>query len=118
MRVLRPRASPTFPSPAVGSLLKLVFTNLQAAYREGVEAKTVELVEERASLEAFLAQERSFHGSSLACHHSGCCETLEYQDDVEKTVKTRIGDVTLKRAYYHGPCGRSACPPESMGFMP
>ena len=29
---------------------------------------------------------------------------------MEKRVKTRIGDLTLKRAYYHGPCGHSVCP--------
>jgi hypothetical protein len=104
----------------VGDFLRAVFSGLQAAYSEGIEAKTVDLAEEvlpeaalalgRATMEAFLAQERGFRGSSIACHHDGCSESLEYQGDVEKTVKTRVGDITLKRAYYHGPCGHSVCP--------
>lgn len=133
-RVLRPEVAgvrqesfPKVPVPVwnqmtarVGDFLRAVFSGLQAAYSEGIEARTVDLAEEvlpeaalalgRATMEAFLAQERGFRGSSMACHHRGCSETLEYQGDVEKTVKTRIGDITLKRAYYHGPCGHSVCP--------
>lgn len=133
-RVLRPEVAgvrqesfPKVPVPIwnqvtshVGEFLVAVFSSLQAAYSEGIEARTVDLAEEflpevalalgRATVEAFLAQERGFRGSSVACHHPGCSETLEYQGDVEKTVKTRLGDITLKRAYYHGPCGHSVCP--------
>ncbi|MBI3925286.1 MAG: hypothetical protein HY319_07095 [Armatimonadetes bacterium] len=50
-----------------------------------------------------MTEQRGFHGSTLPCCE--CSGTLEYQGDVEKTVKTRVGDITLKRAYYHG-CGK------------
>ena len=99
-RVLRPEVAgvrqesfPKVPVPIwnratshVGEFLVAVFSSLQAAYSEGIEARTVDIVEEvlpeaalalgRAIMETFLAQERGFHGSSIACHHRGCGETL------------------------------------------
>ena len=105
----------------VSDYVKHVATCLNEAYSTGIEAKVVELLDVtlpdaalalgRDSMEAFAAQERGFHGSCICCHEDGCTEVLEYQGDVAKSkVKTRIGNIDLKRAYYHGSCGHSVCP--------
>jgi hypothetical protein len=104
---------------AIGDYLRKVASALDGAYSHGIEAQTVQLLDEvlpdnalalgRATMEALVAQERGFRGSRIHCHE--CSGELEYQGDVAKTgVKTRIGDIDLKRSYYLGGCGHSVCP--------
>ena len=105
----------------VSDYVKHVATSLNEAYSTGIEAKVVEILDVtlpdaalalgRDSMEAFAAQERGFRGSCICCHEDGCTGVLEYQGDVAKSkVKTRIGMIDLKRAYYHGSCGHSVSP--------
>ena len=105
----------------VSDYVKHVATSLNEAYSTGIEAKVVEILDVtlpdaalalgRDSMEAFAAQERGFHGTYISCHEAGCTRVLEYQGDVAKTkIKTRIGDIDFKRAYYHGSCGHSVSP--------
>jgi hypothetical protein len=131
-RVLRPEVAgvrqESFPNVPVelwnrltavtADFLNAVARKLESAYATDIETELAELLDAtlpdaalalgRATIEVVAAQERGFHGSTLPCHI--CSECLEYQGDVDKTVKTRIGDATLKRAYYHGPCGHSVSP--------
>jgi hypothetical protein len=104
---------------SLGEYLRQVATALDNAYARGIETQTVQLLDEilpdnalalgRATMEALVAQERGFHGSRINCHE--CPGELEYQGEVAKTgVKTRIGDIDLKRSYYLGNCGHSVCP--------
>lgn len=103
---------------ATADYLRSVAGRLEAAYAQGVEQEIGELLDVilpdaalalgRATMEAVAAEERGFHGSNIPCH--ACEKCLEYQGDVAKTVKTRIGDITLNRAYYYGPCGHSVSP--------
>lgn len=103
---------------ATGAFMRTIGAQLEAAYAQGIESKMVHLLDEalpdaalalgRATLEAFASRERGFHGTTIRCHLcSGC---LEYQGDVKKTLKTRIGKISPRRAYYHGACGHSAAP--------
>lgn len=104
------------------SFLATIGSQLEAAYADGVETKMVDLMDEalpdaalalgRATMEALAAQERGFRGSTIHCHI--CAGTLEYQGDVSKTLKTRIGDIRPKRSYYHGACSHSAVPLDMM----
>ena len=57
-----------------------------------------------------LSEERGHLGQRIRCHHEGCSETLDYQGDVEKHIKTKFGEITVARSYYHGRCGHSAWP--------
>jgi hypothetical protein len=93
---------------------------LDASYRDGIDARLSDLIEHvipeivydlgRNLMTQVLLQQRGFLGTNLRCHHDGCEGPLEYQGDVEKEIKTKLGPVSLRRAYYHGPCGHSACP--------
>lgn len=57
-----------------------------------------------------LVEERGHLGQEIRCHYDGCCGTLTYQGDVNKIIKTKMGEITVPRSYYHGKCGHSACP--------
>ena len=103
---------------ATASFMRTVGAQLEAAYAQGIETKMVDLLDDalpdaalalgRATLESLACQERGFLGTTMHCHIcSGC---LEYQGDVSKTLKTRIGNISPRRAYYHGSCGHSAAP--------
>lgn len=103
---------------AASSFLRTVGTQLEAAYARGIENAIVKLLDDNlpdaalalgcASMEALATQERGFHGANIRCHIcSGC---LEYQGDVKKTLKTRVGSISPRRAYYRGSCGHSAAP--------
>jgi len=105
-------------SEAANMFVRTIGAELNAAYAQGIESKMVHLLDEalpeaalalgRATLEAFARRERGFHGTTIRCHLcSGC---LEYQGDVRKILKTRIGKISPRRAYYHGTCGHSAAP--------
>lgn len=103
---------------AIADYLRTVAGQLNTAYAVGIEGEALELLDAtlpdaalalgRATMEALAAQQRGFHGSNIPCHV--CENCLEYQGDVAKTIKTRIGAITLNRAYYYGPCGHSVSP--------
>ena len=103
---------------ATALFMRTLGAELEAAYTQGIEAEMVNLLDEalpdaalalgRATMEALATQERGFHGTTIYCH--ACCGCLEYQGDVKKTLKTRIGNISPRRAYYHGSCGHSAAP--------
>lgn len=57
-----------------------------------------------------LVEERGHLGQEISCHCDGCRRTLTYQGDVNKIIKTKMGEITVPRSYYHGKCGHSACP--------
>ena len=105
-------------SQLVSSFMGAVMGRLEVAYAEGIESQLVQLLDDclpdlalalgRASMETLIAQERGFHGSNLDC--DACDGCLKYQGDVKKLIKTRIGDIESKRAYYYGACGHSVCP--------
>jgi hypothetical protein len=102
----------------VGDWLKTVAAKLDAAYSEGIDGHVVAIMDEllpeaalalgRSSMEAFVATERGFLGSKMSCDQCRGC--LEYQGDVAKSIKTRVGEIETRRAYYHCSCGNSACP--------
>jgi hypothetical protein len=67
----------------------------------------------RALMEMVLVQARGFHGSRLECDQCSGGH-LEYQGDTPRTIKTRLGDVSVRRAYYHCSCGHSAFPLDTL----
>ena len=104
----------------LGDMFAKLLKILEATYRDGVDQRLPDLVEHvvpelvyefgRAATMEVLAQQRGFLGSHLQCHHEGCEQSLDYEGDVEKEVKTKLGPIQVKRAYYHGKCGHSVCP--------
>ncbi|MGE0492317.1 MAG: hypothetical protein AB7S38_24100 [Vulcanimicrobiota bacterium] len=50
---------------------------------------------------------QGFYRSRMCCHD--CDQELEFQGDVKKSVKTKLGQIQIQRAY-HGDCGHSAVP--------
>lgn len=75
---------------------------------QGVPEVTYALA--RALNEQVLTEERGYLGPRICCSELGCGGSLEYQGDVKRTVKTKLGDLSFSRAYYHGGCGHSVCP--------
>jgi hypothetical protein len=63
-------------------------------------------------IQAVLNQERGFYGSRIHCPE--CGQVLEFEGYIERGVKTKLGPVRFKRAYYHGACGHSAFPIDSL----
>ena len=64
----------------------------------------------RAIMTELLNEERGHLGQQIQCDRQGCTGTLNYQGDVNKNIKTRMGEITVARSYYHGDCGHSVCP--------
>lgn len=64
----------------------------------------------RAVMSELLREERGHLGQHIRCNHEDCSGTLDYQGDVEKHIKTKMGEITVARSYYHGGCGHSAWP--------
>lgn len=57
-----------------------------------------------------LFQERGHLGQEINCCEPGCNGKLQYQGDVDKKIKTMVGEVVARRSYYRGCCGHSCCP--------
>jgi hypothetical protein len=82
---------------------------LNEAYEQGVASNLVSLLENkipeavfalgRAVDEGLLQQERGFHGS---CLKDSAGQSLQYEGDRSRTILTRLGHVTVRRAYYRG----------------
>jgi hypothetical protein len=64
----------------------------------------------RATMTELLTEERGHLGQHIRCSRVGCVGTLDYQGDVEKKIKTKMGEIAVARSYYHGDCGHSVCP--------
>jgi len=95
---------------------------LNAAFKHGAEAQLLELIQTfipqlvyslgRQLIEGVLNQERGFYGSCIRCPE--CTGILHFQGYIQRGVKTKLGPVRFKRAYYHGDCGHSAFPIDSL----
>ena len=64
----------------------------------------------RAIMVELLSEERGHLGQHIRCDQEGCAGTLDYQGDVKKNIKTKMGEISVARSYYHGACGHSVCP--------
>jgi hypothetical protein len=101
-----------------GGTLREAARVLNAAFKHGAEAQLLELIQTfipqlvyslgRQLIEGVLNQERGFYGSCIRCPE--CGGILHFQGYIERGVKTKLGPVRFKRAYYHGDCGHSAFP--------
>lgn len=106
----------------LGSTLREGARAFHAAFKHGAEPHLQELIQTvipqlvhalgRQLVGAVLNQERGFYGSCIQC--PDCGQTLEFEGYIERGVKTKLGPVRFKRAYYHGPCGHSAFPIDSL----
>lgn len=101
-----------------GEMLRTVAGRLDEAFVRNEDEDIPELLQSfipevvsalgRGLMESLLRQRRGFYGSRITCH---CCgEQLSFQGYVKKIVKTKVGPIEMKRAYYHGECGHSAAP--------
>lgn len=65
-----------------------------------------------AAVELHLADKPlGYEGSSRACDHSYCSCDQKFVGYRPRTLATLLGQVTIRRAYYHcGHCGTSCCP--------
>ncbi len=57
-----------------------------------------------------LFEERGHLGQEINCCEPRCRGKLTYQGDVNKKIKTMVGEVVARRSYYLGDCGHSCCP--------
>jgi len=64
----------------------------------------------KAIISEILGEERGHLGQHIRCDRESCTGTLDYQGDVKKNIKTKMGEITVARSYYHGACGHSVCP--------
>lgn len=89
-----------------GVLLSDDLTQLEQAVREvsmRVGAKAVEL--------RLAQQPLGYEGSSRACDNPQCDHNQKFVEHRSRTLATLMGQVTIKRAYYHCKhCGSSCCP--------
>ncbi|MBZ0090344.1 MAG: ISKra4 family transposase [Thermoanaerobaculia bacterium] len=106
----------------LGSTLKEAAGAFNAAFKHGAEPHLQDLVQTfipqlvyalgRQLMEAVLNQERGFYGSRIRC--PDCGQVLEFEGYIERGVKTKLGPIRFKRAYYHGACGHTAFPIDSL----
>ncbi|HEY4002266.1 MAG TPA: ISKra4 family transposase [Candidatus Xenobia bacterium] len=100
-----------------------VVSKVAEAFKGGVEKTVGQLLDQgipslvyelgRDIMESILLSVRGFLGSTIRCHL--CPDAvLSYERDENKDVMTRLGRVSFRRAYYHGPCGHSALPADSL----
>lgn len=83
------------------------------AYDKGMEKELARLLDEtipqavqglgREVIECLLRKERGFFGSKIHC--ADCDETAEYQGDPHLYIMTKLGKVSVWRAYYACPNG-------------
>lgn len=89
-----------------GVLLSDDLTQLEQAVREvsmRIGAKAVEL--------RLAQQPLGYEGSSRACDNPQCGHDQKFVEHRSRTLATLMGQVTIKRAYYHCKhCGSSCCP--------
>jgi len=84
-----------FPADDLGRMESLI-----RDYVHGIGAKMLELHLAAAAL--------GYEGSSRACP---CGANQKFVDHRPRTLATTVGQVTIRRAYYHcGQCGDSCCP--------
>jgi hypothetical protein len=110
-------------------LLRHLYQPLQEAFRSGMESKLESVVTDvipavvrwlGCALTGMLfSHHRGFLGTYINCgvqtdDGRACNERLEYQREQRNTVKTMLGEVTYTRSYYHGSCGHSAVPLDSL----
>ncbi len=106
----------------LGGTLRQAARTFNQAFKHGAEPHLQDLVQNvipglvyalgRGLIEAVLNQERGFYGTYIRCPE--CGELLQFEGYVERGVKTKLGPVRFKRAYYHGACGHSAFPIDSL----
>jgi hypothetical protein len=106
----------------VGSSLREAARTFNQAFKHGAEPHLQDLIQNfipelvyalgRRLIEALLNQERGFYGSCIRCPE--CGQVLHFEGYIERGVKTKLGPVRYKRAYYHGACGHSAFPIDSL----
>ena len=106
----------------LGATLRESAKSFNAAFKHGIEPRLQDLIQNvvpqlvyglgRQLIEAILTQERGFHGTYIHCQE--CGQVLEFQGYIERGVKTKLGPIRFKRAYYHGSCGHSAFPIDSL----
>lgn len=108
---------------AFGATLREVVSVFDEAFKHNAEARLPELLQKvipevvyalgRELMQSLLQQEQGFYGSEIRCHD--CGGPLRIQGYVErKSVKTKLGPIRFSRAYYHGECGHSAAPIDSL----
>lgn len=107
---------------AVREGLRSICQVLDSAYAGNVERQLEALLDQgvpnaayslgRDVMEGVLASERGFLGSKLSCHV--CSGVLEIEGYKRRSFLTRLGEVTISRAYYHGDCGHSAFPLDTL----
>ncbi len=89
-----------------GVLLSDDLTQVEQVVREAamrIGAKAVEL--------RLAEQPLGYEGSSRACDNPHCGENQKFVEHRGRTLSTLMGQVTIKRAYYHcKECGSSCCP--------
>ena len=106
----------------LGATLRGAARSFNDAFKHGAEPHLQDLLQTvipelvydlgRQLIEAVLNQERGFYGSYINC--SECGQVLEFEGYIERGVKTKLGPVRFKRAYYHGACGHSAFPIDTL----
>jgi len=63
-------------------------------------------------MESILSHERGFLGSRLTCDK--CNGTLEFEGNKPRSFLTRLGEIAIRRAYYHCKCGHSVFPLDTL----
>lgn len=106
----------------IGSTLRESARTLNQAFKHGAEPHLQDLIQNfipelvhalgRGLIESILNQERGFYGSCIRCPE--CGQVLHFQGYIERGAKTKLGPIRFKRAYYHGACGHSAFPIDSL----
>jgi hypothetical protein len=95
---------------------------LASSYKERIEDTVGQLLDQgvptlvyelgRRVIESVLLSVTGFMGSTIPCHQ--CEGKLEFERYQEAPMVTRLGKLSFKRAYYHGGCGHSAFPTDSL----
>lgn len=109
----------------IRNLLSGAAQALESSYRENVDRALPNLMAEtipalvyaagREVMTGVLQEERGFLSTTIPCHETGCRQSLTFEGYIERTIVTMLGEIKVRRAYYHGTnCKHTAFPLDSL----